>query len=253
MNELGFASDSEVNKNGFEMDIDLENETPYEADKANPYGIYKVGYERNGKRLIVTIYGVVRYNETIPEGSLVTHTLYATLEDPFGNVSDPGTGLEVSAENTRPQYLSGTYGEYSSGGGTTSYRGLTAEFNTLVMVDRSIATDRPSKYSKTKVSELHVFGDGTYDISFYDIFGTKWTQRITLTDVFRGYSLRVSLSETGDTSGPVTVTITADHPDTTYFSVYESKGIKWENFGSGYIAEFDITPTLKCISFLYTG
>jgi hypothetical protein len=96
-----------------------------------------------------------------------------------------------------------------------------------VMVDKSIGTDAPSAYSETKTGELPIFGDGTYDISFYDIFGTKFTQEVTLTNVFGEYSLSVSLSDNGYTSAPMKVTITADHPDTTNFSVFDSTNGAW--------------------------
>lgn len=240
MNELGFTNSIEAGSKGFELNLDLENndyvtETPktiFLASQSNPYGIYKVDYAREYEKLTVTIYGVVKYNGSLPDGSEVSHTLYATLEDKFGNISDPGAGVEVKVKNTMPKYVNGSHKEYATGGGASiaSYRGLIAEFSTPVMLDKSIGTNAPSPYSVRKVSELPIFGDGTYDISFYDIFGTKWTQKISLTDVFKGYGLRVSLSDTDDTSEPVTVTITAYHPDITYFSVYESTNGTWEPF-----------------------
>lgn len=233
MNMLGLNSSASVGK-GFSLNLPAKDgsgtQTVFMASKSNPYGIYKVEMQpisNQDKRIMVTIYGVVKYTESVADNSLVSHTLYATLEDPFGNVSDPGTGVEVKVRNTKPAYNYGSYDVYSTGGGSTSYRGLTAVFNTPVMLDKSIGTNAPSSYSLTKTSELPIFGDGTYNISFYDIFGTKWMQEITLTDVFREYSLQVALSEPDSTSGPVTVTITTDHPDTTSFSVYDSTNGAW--------------------------
>lgn len=71
-------------------------QTAYEISDPNPYGVYKVEIEPvegQDKQIRVTVYGVNKYNDSIPEGDMVTHTLYATLTDPFGYESDPGEGL----------------------------------------------------------------------------------------------------------------------------------------------------------------
>jgi hypothetical protein len=88
-----------------------------------------------------------------------------------------------------------------------------------VVVKPSLATLAPSGYGKVKTAELPVFGDGDHTITFYDIFGNEWTQNITLSNVFGGFSLSVRLSEPGYTKDSVTVSISADNPDTT-FSVF---------------------------------
>ena len=225
MNALGFSSEADAP--GFSLDLPVQRafgaQTVFVASKSNPYGIYQVDIEpveNDSKQVSVTIYGVIKYDDSKTEGEMVKHTLYATLRDPFGNVSDPGAGTEVEVRNTKPKYEGGSFDKYSHGG-SDEYRGFTGNFNTPVILDKSIGTNSPLPYSQVKSHELPIFGDGNYTISFYDIFGTKWTQDTTITDVFKESSLQVSISETGDTTGPVTVTISAAYPDKTRFSIYD--------------------------------
>jgi len=135
----------------------------------------------------------------------VSHTLYATLTDPFGYVSNPGGGLVVEGTNTRPGYVDGYV--YDEINGITTLRRFDAEFNTPVRLDKSLAKDNPSPYSDIKRGELPIFKDGKHTISFYDIFGMKWTQEIEVKDQFNEYGMQIYLSETGATSGPLEVTI----------------------------------------------
>ncbi|HBN84959.1 MAG TPA: hypothetical protein DDZ89_14075, partial [Clostridiales bacterium] len=214
----------------FELNLPMGNayylQTIWLASESNPYGIYRVDVERRDHDGTVVLYGVRKFDTTVPEGTMLNHTLTATFTDPFGYISDP-VNITMNVPNTKPAYTNGEYKEYSSGGGSTSYRGLVATFNTPVMVGKSIGTNSPTPYSTVKVSELPVFGDGSHLISFFDIFGTKWDQEINLVDEFGEYSLTIHLSESDYTKEAVTITITADHPNAASFTVYDSTDGGW--------------------------
>lgn len=96
----------------------------YEATEPNIYGIYRVETQtgmNDNENLYITVYGIARYDSSVPEGESVSHTLYATLTDPFGYTSDPD-GLTIEAANTRPQYVSGSFKEYFINGQTCNFR-----------------------------------------------------------------------------------------------------------------------------------
>lgn len=207
-------------------------QTAYEISDSNPYGIYKVEtepVEGEDKQIRVTVYGVSKYNDSIPVGEMVTHTLYATLTDPFGYESAPGAGVVIGAENTRPKLITGNIGHYGST--MAGYNlGFNAEFNTPVRLNKSIAAKAPSNFSEIKNGELPIFDEGSYTISFYDVFGTEWVQDVTVTapKEFRPYGFKILVSETDYTRGPVTVSITAK--DMTIFWVYDSTGDKIDEY-----------------------
>jgi len=208
----------------------------YEADKPNKYGIYKVETTRNmndNQNIYITVYGVIKYDSSLAVDENVSHTIYATLIDPFGYESDPGTGLDIEVTNTKPKYVSGYLEKESTYGYSTIYR-FVAEFNTPVMLDVSLGTNDPSSYCEIKNGELPIFNDGYHTISFYDIFGTKWTQEIEVKDQFNEHGILIYLSETGYTSESVEVTIKPVDQDNTYCMVYDTAsnniGDSWAPF-----------------------
>lgn len=242
MNELGFDSNS---NDAFTVSLPVNKyagkQTAYEISDSNPYGIYKVEtepVEGQGKQIRVTVYGVSKYNDSIPEGDIVPHTLYAALTDPFGYESEPGAGVVIEAENTRPKLLKGGFSFYGSSMNNYNW-GFIADFNTPVKLDRSISAKEPSGYSEKKNAEIPIFDEGSYTISFYDVFGIEWIQDITVTapKEFRPYGFKILVSETDYTKGPVTVSITAK--DMTIFWVYDSTDGRWD------MIDEDMFPTTE--------
>ena len=210
-------------------------EAVYEPATSNPYGIYKVEAEwkqfvtdnETYERLYVTVHGVIKYDSSKDEGVNVSHKLYATLTDPFGYVSEPGMGLVVEGINIRPKYVKGYVEDDVND--IFVIRRFVAEFNTLVRVDQSIATSNPSSYSDIKHGELPIFRDGNHTISFYDIFGMKWTQEIEVKDQFKEYGFLIHLSETGATSKPVEITIVPEKQESHHILVFDSSGNQIES------------------------
>lgn len=186
--------------------------------------------EGQGKQIRVTVYGVSKYNDSIPEGGIVPHTLYATLTDPFGYESAPGAGVVIQTENTRPRLLKGGFSFYGSSMNNYNW-GFIADFNTPVKLDRSISAKEPSGYSEKKNAEIPIFDDGSYTVSFYDVFGTEWVQDITVTNSFKEYGFKILVSETDYTKGPVTVSITSK--DGIIFWVYDSTDGRWDIINVG--------------------
>lgn len=225
MNALGltYAEDENHNYTGDSFRLTLpvpalsEGKVPvFSASESNPYGICQVSATRKAEdTLDVEIQGAIRFDSTLAEGTGVSHTLYAVLTDPLGNATTP-EAITLNTKNVKPAYESGEYARFGSG---FRYGGFRATFNTPVVVKPSLATLEPSGYGRVKAAELPVFGDGEHTITFYDIFGNEWMQNITVSNVFGGLSLSVRLSEPGYTKDPVTVSISADGPDTT-FSVF---------------------------------
>jgi len=223
------------------INANYNHKAVYEVDEPNKFGIYKVDAEihteevENGQKewLIVTAYGINKYDSSLEEGAKVTRTLYATLTDPFGYESDPEAGKQTfELTNTKPKYVTGYITEYDTLKDYTlngidytlaSWR-FDAEFNTHVRLDKSLATEDPSGYSMIKSGELPVYRDGNYMITFYDIFGTKWTQEIVVEKQFNEFGLLISLSETGATKNSVDVTVIPEYIEDEYCTVTESSG-----------------------------
>jgi len=255
MNLLGFGGEYADEAFTLTLSRDIINSAKndfkavYEAEQPNKFGIYKVDAEiytepvGNGQKdwLKVTVYGINKYDSSLNEGENVSRTLYATLTDPFGYESDPEEGkLPFEVSNIKPKYVKGYINEYSRNDNfewpvnsgiiyTYSLWSFDAEFNTHVKLDKSIAKDNPSNYSMIKSGELPIFKDGAYTVSFYDIFGTRWTQEIVVENQFNEYGILISLSETGATAEPVEVVIIPEYMDEVYCMVYD--------FGSSYVGD----------------
>lgn len=250
MNLLGFEGEKTAEAFTLKLSKDIINRAKnefravYEAETPNSFGIYKVDADwqqvQTGRGteewLYVTVYGINKYDDSLEDGRNVTRTLYATLTDPFGYESDPEKGkISFEVANTKPKYVKGYVNEYSRDDNfewpvnsgriyTYSLWRFDAEFNTHVKLDKSIAQDIPSNYSMIKYGELPIFKDGTYTVSFYDIFGTKWTQEIVVENQFNEFGLLISLTETGPTAEPVEVMIIPEYMDKVYCTVYEFNG-----------------------------
>ena len=192
----------------------------WEAESISSTGIYKVTAVRPNfeKYLNVTVYGVVKYDETAEE--TIDFTLYMDAEDEFGHAVT--TSADITGQNVKPHILtdSGNEPQYINIEGFDY--GLQMKFNVPVHPKKSWINPTPSGYSDTWVDGFPITNDGTWEVEFYDLFGGLYSEEITLTDAFTAvgivddkaslfdFGLNVSITPTELTGESVSISIDTD-------------------------------------------
>ncbi|MBQ7600402.1 MAG: hypothetical protein IJU57_07030 [Clostridia bacterium] len=142
-------------------------------------------------------------------------TMYISAADPFGNTTE-GTDKSAEAllENAQcatPHFVSA---EYRNMGKTQyEYQGdmaLYVTFSGPVKPEASWICPDPQGYSTEWADGFPIWKDGTWTITYYDVFNNKYEEEITLTDVFGIYGIELEISETAYTTDPVTISVKSD-------------------------------------------
>lgn len=206
---------------GFELTVNQADYEPtWRAEGVNSAGIYEVKVDRNfetnpstGKTeyyLTVKIKGQVGYREG--DGAQ-DFDLIMDVTDIFGNTGT-GSAHFANAENIKPRaYDSGEDDDtkrpaYVGG----LYKSLRLNFNMPVMPASSWINPDP-KYGDVQADAFPITEDGTWDITFSDMFGIAYTQELTLNDVFGIYGLTIDINPSSFTGDDVEFTVSTSKND----------------------------------------
>ena len=178
---------------------EYDKEYIWNADNISDTGIYRIEAVKPDIQfetyMEVTVYGETKYDPEEEEGTEVSFDLTVEAADKFGytgsaqleNIKSTNTKPHVVNDvNTKPEYQQSIYI-------STDY-GLMLPFNVPVQPEKSWILPEPAGYQKEWFDSFPITKDGTTEISFYDIFGTLYTQELTLTDVFGEYGLDLTIS-----------------------------------------------------------
>lgn len=199
---------------GFELTVNKsEYEPAWRAEGANSVGVYEVKVDRHFETnpateeteyyLTAKIKGQVGYREG--DGAR-DFDLIMDVTDTFGNTGT-GSAHFVNAENIKPRAYDSGEDDISK---RPAYAGGSAEslrlnFNMPVIPAPSWINPGP-KYGELQIDAFPITEDGTWDITFSDMFGIVHTQELTLDDVFKEYGLTIDINPTALTDGDVEFT-----------------------------------------------
>lgn len=190
----------------------------WEAENVSSTGIYRVeavmpkvtsdGY------LDVTIYGAAKYLLEEEDGTEIKFDVTVEATDKFGHTGSAEI-KNVTATNTKPHVVSSgsVEPEYQQIGTGFDYA-LMLPFNVPVQPEKSWILPEPTGYQTEWIDGFPVTQDGTTEISFYDIFGTLYTQELVLEDVFRDYGVELTISPETYTKEVISVTARMSVEDT---------------------------------------
>lgn len=218
----------------------------WEAENVSSTGIYRVeavmpkvtsdGY------LDVTIYGAAKYLLEESDDAEIKFDVTVEATDKFGHTGTTEI-KDVTATNTKPHVVdSGSVQpEYQQIGTGYDYA-LMLPFNVPVQPEKSWILPEPTGYQTEWIDGFPVTQDGTTEISFYDIFGTLYTQELVLEDVFGDYGVELTISPETYTKEVISVTARMSVEDT------ERAFMFWKDLGNGQIqaisdANWESLPT----------
>ncbi len=218
----------------------------WEAENVSSTGIYRVeavmpkvtsdGY------LDVTIYGAAKYLLEESDDAKIKFDVTVEATDKFGHTGTTEI-KDVTATNTKPHVVSSdsVKPEYQQIDGGYDYA-LMLPFNVPVQPEKSWILPEPTGYQTEWIDGFPVTQDGTTEISFYDIFGTLYTQELVLEDVFGDYGVELIISPETYTKEVISVTARMSVEDT------ERAFMFWKDLGNGQIqaisdANWESLPT----------
>lgn len=218
----------------------------WEAENVSSTGIYRVeavmpkvtsdGY------LDVTIYGAAKYLLEESDDAEIKFDVTVEATDKFGHTGTTEI-KDVTATNTKPHVVdSGSVQpEYQQIGTGYDYA-LMLPFNVPVQPEKSWILPEPTGYQTEWSDSFPVTQDGTTEISFYDIFGTLYTQELVLDNVFGEYGVELTISPETYTKEVISVTARMSVEDT------ERAFMFWKDLGNGQIqaisdANWESLPT----------
>lgn len=186
---------------------DDDKEFLWEAEDVSSTGIYRVEAVRANDTfesyMEVTVYGALKYDPERPEGEKASFNLTAEATDTFGYTGSASFD-NISATNAKPHVLEDGSIEYQQIDESFDY-GLNVPFNTPVQPESSWILPQPEGYQTAWLDGFPITKDGTAEISFYDIFGTLYTQEIELVDVFGDYGVDLTISPKTYTQETITI------------------------------------------------
>lgn len=218
----------------------------WEAEDVSTTGIYRVEavMPKSGGNgyLDVTIYGAAKYLKTEAEDETISFDVTVEATDKFGHTGSAEI-KNVIATNTKPHVVSSgsVKPEYQRIGTGYDYA-LMLPFNVPVQPEKSWILPEPTGYQTEWIDGFPVTQDGTTEISFYDIFGTLYTQELVLEDVFGNYGVELIISPETYTKEVISVTARMSVEDT------ERAFMFWKDLGNGQIqaisdANWESLPT----------
>ena len=182
----------------------------WEAEDVSTTGIYRVEavMPKSGGNgyLDVTIYGAAKYLKTEAEDETISFDVTVEATDKFGHTGSAEI-KNVIATNTKPHVVSSgsVQPEYQQIDTGYDYA-LMLPFNVPVQPEKSWILPEPTGYQTEWIDGFPVTQDGTTEISFYDIFGTLYTQELVLEDVFGEYGVELTISPETYTKEVISVT-----------------------------------------------
>ncbi|MBR6366061.1 MAG: hypothetical protein IKS10_08220 [Lachnospiraceae bacterium] len=199
--------------------------------------------------LTVTVEGYVSPKIT----SAMDMTLNLKATDVHGNVCD-AVGATASVIGFAPKVIDKQYKQstfsYTPQSHTEANRALFLTFNVPVQPAESWINRNIEGFSTEWHDAFPIWKDGTWDITFIDIFGTKYTQSLTLENVIGkyGFDLAFSTLDYVSASEGVTLTFMPDNDGERIYSSYGNNGkrtctengtyyLYWEGDG-----EYDLLP-----------
>lgn len=232
----------------FQLAIDEFNDGAFlwEAEDVSSTGIYRVEavMPKSGGNgyLDVTIYGAAKYLSDEDDDTPISFDVTVEATDKFGHT---GSTLieDITATNTKPHVVSSgsVKPEYQQIGTGFDYA-LMLPFNVPVQPEKSWILPEPTGYQTEWRDGFPVTQDGTTEISFYDIFGTLYTQKLVLEDVFDDYGVELTISPETYTKEVISVTARMSEEDT------ERAFMFWKKLDDGQIqaiadANWESLPT----------
>lgn len=196
---------------------DNDKEFVWQSEDTSSTGIYRVEVvkpkENFNSYMEVTVIGAVKYLPEEADNAPVSFSLTAEATDKFGYTGS--ASFDISAVNAKPHVVSdgSVKPEYQLIDQVGNYA-LMLPFNVPVRPEKSWIMPNPAGYQKEWRDAFPVTKDGTTEISFYDIFGTLYTQEITLEDVFGDYGVDLTISPEAYTTEAITVTARMADEDT---------------------------------------
>lgn len=202
----------------YQITPEYDMEFLWEAEDVSSTGIYRVEAVMpkwsSGGYLDVTIYGAAKYLSDEDDDTPISFDVTVEATDKFGHT---GSTLieDITATNTKPHVVSSgsVEPEYQQIGTGFDYA-LMLPFNVPVQPEKSWILPEPTGYQTEWSDSFPVTQDGTTEISFYDIFGTLYTQELELVDVFRDYGVELTISPETYTKEVISVTARMSEEDT---------------------------------------
>lgn len=242
------SGDAEGQQATFELAIDEFKDGAFlwQAEDVSSTGIYRVeavmpkvtsdGY------LDVTVYGAAKYLSDEDDDTSISFDVTVEATDKFGHTGS--TLIEnITATNTKPHVVSSGSVQPKYQQIDTGYDyALMLPFNVPVQPEKSWILPEPTGYQTQWRDGFPVTQDGTTEISFYDIFGTLYTQKLVLDDVFGEYGVELIISPETYTKEVISVTARMSVEDT------ERAFMFWKDLGNGQIqaisdANWESLPT----------
>lgn len=218
----------------FQMAIDEFKDGAFlwEAEDVSTTGIYRVEavMPKSGGNgyLDLTIYGAAKYLKTEAEDETISFDVTVEATDKFGHT---GSTLieDITATNTKPHVVSSgsVHPEYQEVYSGSWDMALMLPFNVPVQPEKSWILPEPTGYQTEWSDSFPVTQDGTTEISFYDIFGTLYTQKLELVNVFRDYGVELTISPETYTKEVISVTARMSTENT------EKAFMFWKDLGNG--------------------
>lgn len=208
-----------------------DKEFVWNSEDASSTGIYRVEVVKPkvnfNSYMEVTVFGTVKYDPEEAENAPVSFSLTAEATDKFGYTGS-ASFADISAVNAKPHVVSdgSVKPEYQLIDQVGDYA-LMLPFNVPVRPEKSWIMPNPTGYQKEWSDAFPVTKDGTTEISFYDIFGTLYTQELTLEDVFGDYGVDLIISPEVYTKEAITVTARMADENT------EKAFMFWKRFSDG--------------------
>ncbi len=199
--------------------------------------------------LTVTVEGYV--SPKITSATDMTLNLKAT--DVHGNACD-AVGATASVTGVTPKVIDKQYKQsqfyYTPQSSTWANKALFLTFNVPVQPKESWINRNIEGFSTEWADGFPIWKDGTWDITFTDLFGTEYTQSLVLEDVIGkyGFELAFSTLDYVSASEGVTLTFMPDNDGERIYSSYGNNGkrtctengtyyLYWEGDG-----EYDLLP-----------
>ncbi len=158
-------------------------------------GIFRIetDYRYGSSAQIEKFYMAHKYNSELEEGKTENVTLTFTVTDAAGNVSEPYT-VDCELVNTKPAVTG-----YSYVNRELTFDGQrTVTYVPTIFANVPIETVHPNSYNPTDIADyaqlltrytengwdkpfVNIYRDGTYEITFEDVFGEVHSQTVTVT------------------------------------------------------------------------
>ena len=143
-----------------------------------------------------------KYDESAGDGVAISRIVSLYALDTFGNQSAVQT-FSISAINEKPAYISGVY---------DSTNGFTADFTAPVILTDPAESLSAPVYEPVKIN-MPIYNNGNYTIQYIDVFGSYYSQDITVSAYDYFMMSQLQYPKQGPTNKDVVVTLNASGND----------------------------------------